>query len=228
MRPLFAGIRIAGAVLIVVSVVVQFQRSLEVWAGQGAPDVPTKIVNFFSFFTIQSNLIGAAALGIGAVLLLRPARDDRVDPPWFAVLRACATTYLVTTGVVYNLLLRGIELPQGSTVPWTNEVLHVVAPILLLLDWLFAPGRRRLGFGVVGIIVIYPIVWAAYTMIRGPFVTDAVTGATSWYPYPFLNPDTSENGYLSVAFYVLLIAVVIAAAGTGVTAISRRVASRRT
>src|SRR5690606_14996859 len=104
---------------------------------------------------------------------------------------------------------------------WTNEVLHVVAPILLLLDWLVAPGRRRLEFSTVGIIVIYPIVWAAYTMVRGPFVSDALTGATSWYPYPFLNPDTSPNGYLSVAFYILLIAVVIAAAGTGVVAISR-------
>jgi hypothetical protein len=227
MRPVFIVVRLATAVLVAVAVVVQLQASLASWADAGIVDVGTKLVNFFSFFTIQSNLLAGATMAIGAVVLIR-ARRGAVDPGWFAVLRVCATTYIFTTGVVYNLLLRGIELPQGSTVPWTNEVLHVVAPILLLLDWLFAPGRRRLGFGVVGIIVIYPIVWAAYTMIRGPFVTDAVTGATSWYPYPFLNPDTSENGYLSVAFYVLLIAVVIAAAGTGVTAISRRVASRRT
>lgn len=218
MRFLFIAVRIAGAALVVVSVVVQFQRSLEVWAGQGAPDMPTKIVNFFSFFTVQSNLIAAASLAIGAVLLVR---SRATDTRWYAVLRACATTYIVTTGVVFNLLLRGIELPQGSTVPWTSEVMHVVIPVVVLFDWLFAPGRRRLEFSTVGIIVIYPIVWAAYTMIRGPFVADAVTGATSWYPYPFLNPDTSQNGYLSVAFYVLLIAVVIAAAGTGVVAVSR-------
>jgi len=218
MRPLFVAVRIAGAVLVIVAVIVQLQTSLAFWNGQNAPDIATKVVNFFSFFTIQSNLVAAASLAIGAVLL---TRRGATDTQWYAVLRACATTYIVTTGVVFNLLLRGIELPQGSTVPWTSEVMHVVIPIVVLLDWLFAPGRRRLDFRVVGIIVIYPIVWAAYTMIRGPFVTDAVTGATSWYPYPFLNPDTSENGYLSVAFYVVLIAVLIGAAGTGVVAISR-------
>lgn len=228
MRALAAAVRIAGAVVILVAVSVQFGSSLNFWREQGVSEVGTKVVNFFSFFTIQSNLLGAVVLGIGAVLLLRGGATG-VDPGWFAVVRACATTYLVTTGIVYNLLLRGIELPQGTTVAWTNEVLHVVAPILLLLDWVLAPGRRRLGFATVGIIVVYPIVWAAYTMIRGPFVGDELTGATSWYPYPFLNPDTSENGYLSVSFYVLLIAVVIAAAGTGVVAISRarRASARR-
>jgi len=220
MRPLFVAVRIAGAVLVVVSVVVQFQTSLEYWASQGVQDLTTKIVNFYSFFTIQSNLVGAATFVIGAVVLVRGGRGG-ADPQWFGVLRACATTYLVTTGVVYNLLLRGIELPQGTTVPWTNEVLHVIAPLLILVDWLFAPGRRKLGFGTVGIVVIYPLVWVLYTMARGPFVSDELTGATSWYPYPFLNPDTSANGYLSVAFYVVLIAVFIGAAGTGVVAISR-------
>jgi len=224
MRPLVVGtvvgLRLTGAIVILAAVFVQFATSQAYWRGQGVPDIGTKVVNFFSFFTIQSNLIGAVTLAIGAVVLLRGGRQA-VDPRWFAVLRACATTYLVTTGVVYNLLLRGIELPQGETVAWTNEVLHVAAPLLLLLDWVLAPGRRRLAFGTVGIIVIYPIVWAAYTMIRGPFVTDATTGATSWYPYPFLNPDISQNGYLSVAFYILLIAIVIAAAGMGAVAISR-------
>ena len=219
MRLVFALLRALAAALTVAAIVTQLLRSLEVWNTAGAPDVGTKLVNFFSFFTIQSNIVAAVAFAIGAVLLLR---GGAVDPRWFAVLRACATTYIATTGIVYNLLLRGIELPQGTTVVWANEVLHVVVPVLALLDWLFAPGRRRLGWGVVAVIVIYPIVWAAYTMIRGPFVHDALTGATSWYPYPFLNPDISPNGYLSVAFYVLLIAVIIGAAGTGIVAISRR------
>ena len=36
------------------------------------------------------------------------------------------TTYMIVTGLVYNILLRGIELPQGSEpIPWSNETLHV-------------------------------------------------------------------------------------------------------
>ncbi|TPX04361.1 hypothetical protein FJ656_12305, partial [Schumannella luteola] len=182
MRSAFLLIRIAGALAVVAAVVGQLSLSIGYWTSTGVRDLATSITNFFSFFTIQSNVIGAVSLTIGAVLL---ARSVLPDPGWYAVLRACATTYLVTTGIVYNLLLRGIELPQGSTLPWSNEVLHVVVPIVLLVDWLFAPGRRRVGWGAVGVIVVYPIVWAASTMLRGPFVYNDALHRQGWYPYPF-------------------------------------------
>lgn len=218
MRPLVIVLRAAGVVAVVAAVVGQLVVSIGYWNETGVRDLAVSITNFFSFFTIQSNLIGAVALGIGAVRL---ARSTDADPRWFAVLRGCATTYLVTTGVVYNLLLRGIELPQGSTLPWSNEVLHVVVPIVLLVDWLFAPGRRRLGWSTIGIIVIYPLVWAGYTMLRGPFVFNDVKGRDGWYPYPFLDPGNFDNGYGTVILYVLGIAALIATAGCGVVAISR-------
>ena len=129
---------------------------------------------------------------------------------------------LVTTGVVYNLLLRNIPLPQGTTVGWSNEVLHVVAPLYLLIDWLFAPGRTPLRLRAVWGIAVFPILWAIYTLIRAPFAAEPVSGKQPWYPYPFLNPQTSPNGYLSVAFYVVLIAVVILVAGYAVVWVSRR------
>src|SRR5690606_20959535 len=202
MRLVVVALRFAAVVLALAAVLAQFRRSLELWGQLGAPDVATRVVNFFSFFTIQSNLIAAASFAIGAVLLLW---GGRTDPRWFAVLRACATTYILTTGVVYNLLLRGIELPQGTTVGWANEVLHVVIPMLGVRGGLGSQARRRLGCGRGGVIVVDPIVWAGCTTSRGPYVGDALTGATSWYPYQFLHPAATENGYLSGAFYVLLI-----------------------
>jgi len=219
MRPLFIGIRIAGALAVVAAIVGQLIVSLDFWTATEVRDISTSITNFFSFFTIQANIASAVTLAIGAVLLIR-GDADAVDPRWYGVLRACVTTYMVTTGVVYNLLLRGVELPQGSTLGWSNEVLHVIIPIVLLLDWLFAPGRRRLGWGTVGIIVIYPIVWIVYTLIRGPFIFNDLTQAMGWYPYPFLNP-LGEGGYGTVVLYSALIAVLIAGAGVGVVAVSR-------
>jgi hypothetical protein len=219
MRPLFIALRVAGALAVVAAIVGQLIVSLDFWTKTEVRDISTSIANFFSFFTIQANVASAVTLAIGAVLLLRGGADD-VDPRWYAVLRACVTTYMVTTGVVYNLLLRGVELPQGSTLGWSNEVLHVVIPVLLLADWLFAPGRRRLGWGVVGVIVIYPIVWIAYTLIRGPFIFNDLTQAMGWYPYPFLNP-LGEGGYGTVVLWSALIAVLIGAAGVGVVAVSR-------
>ena len=110
---------------------------------------------------------------------------------------------------------------------WSNEVLHVVAPAYLLIDWLFAPGRTPLRFRAVWGIAVFPIVWAVYTLVRAPFAIEPVSGKSPWYPYPFLNPAASPNGYLSVAFYVVLIAVVILAAGYGVVWVSRRWSVRR-
>ncbi len=208
--------RILGSVGVVAAVGGQLALSISYWTETGVRHLPTSVANFFSFFTVQSNLIGAAALAIGAVLLIR-GRDP--EPRWFTVLRACATSYLLTTGLVYNLLLRGIELPQGSTLAWSNEVLHVVIPLVMVLDWVLAPGDNRIGWGAIGVVVIYPIVWAAYTMVRGPLVFSDITQATGWYPYPFLDP--ANGGWGSVLAYIAGIAALIAVAAAGVVAVSR-------
>ena len=218
MRALFIVIRIAGAIAGVAAMVGQLITTYNNWTALGIENRSTAFVNFFSFFTIDSNVGAVVVFVIGAVLLIR--RVD--DPRWFAILRASITSYMVVTFIVYNLLLRGIELPQGTTLPWSNEVLHVVAPLLIILDWFFAPGRRRLEWKELRIIVAFPIIWAVYTLIRGPLAYNDVAKKPTWYPYPFLDPSLSPEGYFSVAFYVLLIAGVIVGVGAGVIWVSRR------
>ncbi|NQX12503.1 Pr6Pr family membrane protein [Microbacteriaceae bacterium VKM Ac-2855] len=218
MRILFVVTRAAIALAILAAIVGQLIVSLDFWRSRGVENIASNVTNFFSFFTIEANILSMVALLIGAGFLLA----NRGDPLWFQVTRASVVTYMVTTGVVYNLLLRGIELPQGSTVGWSNEILHVVAPLYLLLDWLFAPGRKPLSFRTVWIVIVFPIVWAVYTLVRGPLVDDQVYGNDYWYPYPFLNPNIAPTGYFSVAFYIVLISAIISLAGLGVVWVSRR------
>ncbi len=220
-RVVFLVVRAAIVVAVVAAVIGQLNVSLAFWRAGGVTHPGVYVVNFFSFFTIESNLIAAAAALIGFVALLAGSRRD---PVWFLVLRLCAATYMATTGIVYNTLLRGIDLPQGSTSPWSNELLHVVAPALMVVDWLFAPGRRPLSFRSIGVVVAFPIVWAAYTLIRGPLTADPLRGASTWYPYPFLDPALSPLGYGAVAMYVVLIAAIISALGVLFVWIARRVA----
>lgn len=219
MRILFAVLRLLVALSIVAAIVGQLLTSLHFWAGRGVTNTGSNVVNFFSFFTIESNIAAAIVLVIGACLLLSRRSED---PAWFQATRAAAVSYMVVTGIVYNLLLRGIELPQGATLGWSNEIVHAVAPAYLLIDWLFAPGRRPLDARRIGGILVFPIVWVLYTLVRAPFVVDQVYGTDYWYPYPFLNPNTSAQGYWSVAFYVVLIAAVIGLVAAGVLWISRR------
>jgi len=219
MRIGFAIGRLAAAAAGVAAIVGQLLTSLIFWPQQGVTNIALSVTNFFSFFTIQSNVAAVFVFLIGAALLAT-RKDD--DPAWFGILRASVASYMIVTGIVYNLLLRGIELPQGATLPWSNEVLHVVIPMAMLLDWLFAPGRVAIPWNKLWIIVVYPIIWVIYTMVRGPLTQNEVLGQPYWYPYPFLNPNLSANNYLSVIFYIVLIAMVILAVGAGVIWISHR------
>jgi hypothetical protein len=218
MRPLFVVVRIVGAVLIVAAMVVQIANQTAVWQRLGIQHLENIPINFFSYFTIDSNVGTVVVFVIGAVVLLR--RMD--DPRWFGILRACVTAYMAVTGIVYNTLLRGIEIPVNMVVPWTNEVLHVVGPLFIVADWLLAPGRLRLEWKHLWWVVSFPLVWAVYTMIRGPLAYNDVAQKRTWYPYPFLDPSTSAEGYVSVAFYVVLIAAVICGVGAAVIWVSRR------
>lgn len=219
MRAAFAIVRVLVAGAIVAAVVAQLNTSIGNWIAGGVTNLTLSVANFFSFFTVESNIASVVVLLIGAALVVTRKGDD---PQWFTILRATIVTYMVVTGIVYNLLLRNIELPLGTTVPWSNEILHLVAPLWMLVDWLFAPGRSELAWRTIWTIVIFPIAWVFYTLIRGPFTPNEMLGEPYWYPYPFLNPNLSANGYLSVSFYVVLIAVVIGVTAAGVIWVSKR------
>jgi hypothetical protein len=212
-----AVVRVLFAALGIAAIVAQLIRSVEIWHKTGL-SVAFGITNFFSFFTIDANVGTIVVLLIGAVLVF--AR--RPDPQWYTVFRAIVVTYMFVTGVVYNLLLRGVELPQGTTVEWSNEVLHVVACAYIVLDWFIAPGRTPLNWRSLRAIAVFPIVWIIYTLVRAPLTTELNYGGKPFYPYPFLNPALAHEGWFSVAFYIILITVVVLGAGAGVIWVSRR------
>jgi hypothetical protein len=142
-------------------------------------------VNFVSFFTIQSNAIGAAVFLIGAARWRAPATSG-----WDLV-RGAAALNLTITYVVFALLLSNADV--AVPLPWVNDIVHVVFPLAVIADWLVDPPSTRIDFAGALRWLIYPLAWLAYTLVRG-----AVTG---WYPYPFLDP--ANGGWGSVAVYVL-------------------------
>ena len=205
MRRVFGVLRLLAAAAIIVAIVGQFANSLSM-----VPDPAAFVVNFFSFFTILSNALAAIVLLVGAWFGLRGA----AEPDWYTFVKAAIVTYMTTTLVVYNLLLREISLDQATTVPWSNEILHVWAPLYLLLDWIFAPGRGRVPWSRFWWIAAFPIAWVVYTMIRG-----AVVG---WYPYPFLDPAIEPGvGYDGVTVYVIAIASFILLVGSAIVGLSQ-------
>ncbi len=205
------------ALAILAAVIGQLLTSITFWTARGDASIPLDLLNFFSFFTIESNVIAMVVLAVlVAAQLGRPRIGRRFD-----VLLLCAATYMVVTGIVYNTLLRGIELPQGATLGWSNEVLHLIAPLWMLVDWLLSSAKRDVRSADLGVVAIFPVAWLAYTLLRGPFTRDQASGRSWWYPYPFLDPATHANGYAGVAVMSLTVAATVLLVAAGMVAISR-------
>ncbi|MCH1881845.1 Pr6Pr family membrane protein [Agrococcus sp. ARC_14] len=213
-RALLIG-RLFFIAVIIAAIVGQLLTSLSFWGARGFDDTARNIVGYFSFFTVQSNLLSLVVLGIlvSAPLVGRPL-GRRLH-----VLQLATTSYMVVTGIIYNTQMRGIELPQGATLDWSNEVLHVVAPVWMLLEWLAGARERDLQWRDLGTVAIFPLAWLGYTLLRAP-KTD-VEASTNPYWYPQLDPASYDSGYLGVAGMCLAIATTLIAVAAAQLAYAR-------
>ena len=135
-------------------------------------DAGVSTTDFFSYFTIDSNIIAVVGL-LWAVW--KPHATLKQD-----IFRGAGVLYLAVTGIVFALLLSGLPL---VTVPFSNTVLHKLMPVVIVVDWLSNPPVRKLPLRQAAIVwMIFPVFWLAYTLWRGVRI--------GWYPYPFLNPET--------------------------------------
>src|SRR5688572_12935322 len=92
----------------------------------------TRLVNLFSYFTIQSNLI---VLVIAGTLVANPGRDGRVWRVW----RLDSVLGIVITGIVFATVLAGLVHHTGIA-EWINAGFHYFSPWWTLLGWLvFGP-----------------------------------------------------------------------------------------
>jgi hypothetical protein len=139
--------------------------------------------NFASYFTVESNVYAGVVLVVSGFAL-----TARGEAAWLALLRGAATLYLAITGLVFSLLLAGLEGVEFTAVPWDNLVLHYLMPVAVVADWLLAPPVRRIAFPQGLLWLAFPLVYVVYSLIRGH--------SAHWYPYPFLDPG--PRGYTGV------------------------------
>lgn len=196
-RPWLPVARVAVALLGFSAVVTEVATLVE--RGRFVPS------QFFSYFTVQTNLLVVVVLLASALAGERRTRFlDRV--------RGATTVYMVVVLVVFAVLLAPIQDVALTAVPWDNTVLHRVVPVLVVLDWLLDPPRERVPTRVALLWLLYPLLYAAWAVVRG-----ALDG---WYPYPFLDPAT--DGVAALAVTAVAIALGSAAVAWLVTRWPRR------
>jgi hypothetical protein len=182
-------------------------------SGRGAPlgaagliaPLPERLLRFFSYFTIQSNLLAA---GTALTLMQAPDRDGRV----WRVFRAAALVGMTVTFVVYMILLRPIVMLHGFA-KLTDIGFHYIAPVLTVAGWLWFGPWPRLDAATVVRHLIWPVAYLVYVLVLG-----AISG---WYPYPFMNVSTL--GYARVLTNSLIVSLLL----FGVAAAYKTIDERR-
>lgn len=162
----------------------------------GGVDTPLeRFFDWITYFTIWSNVTVAIVL---TVLLARPGlftRSGAVGTMW-RTLRLDSVLMISITGLLYNLLLA--EGGKTGVDALSNTMLHWVVPLVTPIVWIIAGPRGLITGRIIGLSLVLPLLWAAFTLIRGQ-----VIGA---YPYGFL--DVNAHGLASVLSFIGVIAVV--------------------
>lgn len=154
------------------------------------------IIQFFSYFTILTNILVAWCF---TVLLMKSGSGFVKFFIRPKVLTAI-TVYITIVGIVYNVILRYIWDPKGLQFI-VDELLHSFIPVFFILYWWIFVPKHELKWADTLPWLIYPFVYLLYVLTRGAF--------SGLYPYPFINVD--DLGYYKVFLNssVLLIAFLI-------------------
>ena len=141
------------------------------------PATGTRVVRFFSYFTVQSNILVALTC---AWLAVRPEESSAV----WKVLRLDALIGITVTGIIYVTLLRPIVDLHG-TAKLTDIAFHYLAPVMAVVGWLLFGPRPRIDDRILAWSLVWPALYVTYCLAYG--------AATDWYPYPFI--DAHALGY---------------------------------
>lgn len=166
-----------------------------------------------SYFTVWSNIVTFIATWM---LVADPQRDGR-GFRWF---RMTSLVMITVTGLVYAIVLAADAHPVGLGV-YTNIGYHYIVPWASLLGFLLFGPRPRFSRREVFSMLLIPVIWLIYTLLRGlltlqppPQAPATELGAPqNWYPYPFINvndpspliPGLEFDGYLGVGVNIIVI-----------------------
>jgi len=172
--------------------------------GLPAVNTATRVLRFFSYFTVQSNVIVI-------VTTLMLARDPVRDGRWFRVVRIAGLIGILVTFVVYLVALRPI-LDLSGLAAVTDAGFHIVTPVLAVVGWVIFGPRPRFDRSTLAWSLVWPGLYFVYSLIHGAI--------TDWYPYPFV--DVTKLGYPRALGNLVVVVVLLLAVGAGYVWLDRR------
>jgi hypothetical protein len=170
--------------------------------------VPAHLIEYFSYFTIETNLLIALAL---TIFCARPQAAQFLTRP---SVKSALVVYIIIVGVVYAVLLRNLWHPQGMQL-LADVVLHDAIPFLYAFYWLVFLPKGSLRWTDPVTWLVYPVLYFLYSMLRG--------AAFGTYLYPFF--DVAQHGFARVSMNGIVLLAAFFGLGVALTAVDRALAS---
>lgn len=164
------------------------------------------VANYFSFFTIQNNLL--VAISTTCIALCANTGAGKFFNKQ-EVLSGIAL-YIFVVALVYNTVLRGL-VPLDNWGLLADTLLHVINPFLFIILWWLKRKHKVLNYKLAVIWLVYPLAYLVYTLVRGSMV--------NWYPYPFIN--AANLGYDKIIQNVFIMLLVFLLGGWVLIALTR-------
>ena len=148
--------------------------------------------NFFSYFTVQSNLYVCFYLFCLAFAVFGSAWAKRIA--FNPMVRLTVMTYILVTGVVY---CSGFPLGMSPPLFWDNfqhamlasvQVLHhMIMPTFVFILFLFPSTNTKIKNRKLPLVAVYPLVYSIFSIVRGALFDPP------FFPYPFFKPEFYWN-----------------------------------
>lgn len=168
-----------GAALGWFAVIVQFVLMMQ----NRVESLTETTIRFFSYFTILTNCL--VALYFSVLWYKKPVSlSTRFEKAGFLT---AITLYIMTVGVVYQLLLRNLWEPTGMQ-RIVDELLHSFIPVYVFVFWILFENKKEISWKTILSWFLYPLIYLIFILFRGYF--------SGFYPYPFV--DVNQLGLAKV------------------------------
>lgn len=154
--------------------------------------VPETIIRYFSYFTIQSNILIAlsfTAFGWESNSQLNRFFTNKNTTTAIAV-------YITIVALVYNTVLRFIMKLEGLQLI-VDTMLPVIIPLVFVIFWYLNINNSHAKWRNTFYWLFFPLIYLLYTIVRGSLV--------AFYPYPIM--DVGKFGLKIVLINCFFIAI---------------------
>src|SRR2546430_8745193 len=131
------------------------------------------LIDYFSFFSIEINLLVALAL---TIFCARPQAEQFLTTP---SVTSALVVYIIIVGVVYAVLLRHLWHPQGLQL-LADLALHDAVPFLYPIYWLVFLPKGTLRWSDPAWWLGFPVLYFFYSLLPG--------AAFGIFFFPFFDP----------------------------------------